>query len=317
MSASAFAGGWHIEGGELGVDIDVDTTTYVSGNSSWVFKSGSATTARLVTEWVLISDIGTGGTETADNTFEAYVVARFGTSTPSHYMDMYVETTDASRTAVNQRQTRVFGTGGWNTFGFARFTPPSGDVWARIAIERPVSVASTLHIDTAYFNPSPSGMLADFLSSATPISGSFNASNWTDINLSSAASLTENWSTLSTVTTLYKPGLYHMHGQVRVDSSLADGDKLGLRIQVGTPNSSGTGIVTAYIEATSLSIRNAYTPTSGKELALSASGLVYIEPRRGSSTPYNSTARLQQFQYVGSGATYTHASLRIARISGE
>lgn len=318
MAKAAFPDGWRVENGVIGTDIDFVSTQSVSGGYSILFPNGGSSSVRLVGDWIQIDDRTAGGTTTADNFWEVYVVA-YGSATASHQIRLRVETCNAARSTINTSTiySGISSGASWNTYGTSRFSPTAGDVWARLVIDRPSSTAFDLYIDKAYLNPSPAGARLDWRQAASPVTGSFTSS-WANVDLSGG---TYNDSTHADATSstvyIYKPGLYHVHGQVLIDSNLADGDILGIRIDARTPNSAGSGTLQSYIYGTSLTVPAAHVAVSGKELALGVSGLVYMDGRQGSAPAYNSTIRLQVIQHAGTGATYTEASLRAARIAGE
>lgn len=332
MALNAIADGWMYLDGVLGTDIDVDNTNYITGETSIKFPSGGSSSTELVSDWFPIDNRNSstgGGTLYADNYYEVYATVYNATGyADSRQVKLALETATADKTTITTNTVYsgpVMGSG-WQTIGTAFFQVADTERWARIVISRPSVASFDLYIDKAYINPSPAAALVNWYDPAGANAGSFTGS-WANANIHTASSEIYNHSFGTDYAgnpdyiILSKPGLYHVQGQVLIDSNLSDGDMLGIRIVADTTLTSGT-VRRQYVYGTSLAISAAHTTVSTEELLLGVSGLVRIDGFNTTEiestwTGTIGTVWLEVIQHAGTGVTYENATLRAGRLVGE
>jgi len=327
MATTSIIDGWMIVDGILGTDIDLDTSTYISGETSIKFISGGSVNTKLVSDWMPLDDrsSGGGGTKFADNYYEVHTTVQGDTYDATYEVEVLLETANAAKTSINSRTIYsgpllLGGAGGWSTIGTAFSQPADTERWARLVIYRTNSTAFNLYVDKAYVNPVPALGFSSWVNEAGA-SGSFTGS-WATANISGAANQLYSFTAQSgQATRIYKPGTYHVHGQVKIDSNLSDGDMLGIRLKVTTGVAGAS--IPSYIYGTSLTIPAAHTTVSGEELLMGVSGLAradgvtVYDAGGGSWTGIIATVELQVIQHAGTSATYDASSLRVTRIPGD
>ena len=317
--ATAIAQGWYLTDGAIpGTDIDLNTTTFLSGETSAVFLSTQTTAAAaLVSDWIPIDDWNTDA-RFGDSKFEVYVVLAADQSDANDKVQVELETATADKTTVAQTEIYIgeadyYGGGNFGIVGRSRVTVPTTARWARIRISRPSNIDFNLYIDKAYLNPSP--VFAQAYDDVA--SGHAFTNAWATANILPANGIynrTEDAG--SNTVNLYTPGEYLFTAQVLLDESVDDGDIFGIRIAAQM-----VGVGTTYIYGTSLSMGAANTHSATNQLALNASGVVKMDAAYslagGFTVIYPGGAWVEVIQMAGTLKTYDSARLTVHRIPGE
>jgi hypothetical protein len=321
MTEKAVADGWYLEGGEWGTDVDINTSTFVSGGNSIEFKANNNAATTIVSDWIPLDDESTSN-DSNDRVYEVYALVKNSSTGINKQVRIIVETTDSTKATLNQTVVAhsYTNSANWEAIGSSVITLTSGDSWARIRIDRPSDVDFTTHIDRVYFNPSPAFLHTSIYD--PDITGSFTGA-WADINFVGAANPFDSFMTPiafggGTNQLLSKPGLYSFNADVLVDSSLTAGDMLGIRIRVLNYYLLRGVFKNSYVYGTTLTIPANY---SGEEpLPLGVSGVMHCNALQSTSAGGQAIVAkvfVQVIQFAGTGATYEQAHLSMARIPGE
>lgn len=233
MADSAAPNGWYMVDGAWGVDADIDTTTYLTGQASLHLPNVASSSAVLYSDWIQVADISVSGlsaTAAAISQYRSYVVSRGSSSAAGKTVRIVLQGANAAKSSISTVTTvknTGYATGGYWEVSSGNTTMTTGIYWVRFKIDRPIDTDFDVYIDRVHFGPQPPfGILLD-------LTGTLTSGAWTLANHTTGS---QNMMLASTTTdriTTVVPGMYSVCGHIMAESgtqTLSDGNIVGLRI---------------------------------------------------------------------------------------
>lgn len=305
--ATSIPDGWQIQGGDLGTEIDIDTTTFATGGSSVKFIGTGSNAAKWVSAWVPLPSTTAGASRPQAVSVNALLKASSSAGTSS--ITMVIETANSARSSIST--STVFASNlpstNWVNVGDT-IQIPGTPAWLRFTIYYTSNSAFNFWVDSVEVKQFPAGAL--YNDSTT---GTFSAT-WATATLASGSLLQQSFATLSSNTIIvYSAGLYQISANVQLPAANYEaGDMFGIRLRFG--DSAGTALFYRYGSVTT--VHAAYdASTNNLGLTLATQELLVSDNNQSTTVPSQIKVELIQHTNTGTLKAYGDVNIGVARIT--